>query len=113
MATYTELNQILTDSVPGAQELREKVGIASLVTVSLILQNLDTGAPFDQAAGAHDQRVKWAEKTLDNYDVCTRQMFEVVIAINASATQSQILNASDTAIQNNINSTVDSLAANL
>jgi hypothetical protein len=113
MATYAELNQILTDTVAGAQVLREKVGVACLIAVNAIVSNADTGAPFSQAAGAHTARLKWAELLLSSYHPTVKELFGIVIAANAGATQAQILAATDASIQSSVNSSIDALASNL
>ena len=113
MATYAEINAILTDTVSGAQLLREKVGVASLIAAQMIIAGDDDGAPFDQTAGAHDQRILWASRLLSNNAGVTREMFDIVVVANRAFTQSQILNATDVAIQTNVNASIDSLAKNL
>lgn len=113
MATYAELHAILTDNVAGAQALREKVGVACLIAASTIINGGDTASPWDQTAGAHDKRVKWVKLLLSSYGETTRQIFGIVIASNASATQAAILAATDAAIQSSVNSSVDELAFDL
>lgn len=114
MATYAELNAIMTDTVAGAQVLREKVGVACLIAAETIISgNDDTDPPWDQTAGMHTQRLKWADHLLSGFERTTRELFGIVIAANESATQTQILQASDSAIQSNVNASIDALAANL
>lgn len=113
MASYQELRQILTDSVAGAQALRDKVGVGCLIAANAIIAGDDDAAPWDQTAGAHDQRVKWVIRLLATPESVTREMFQVVIAANASATQAQILSASDAAIQSAVNATIDVLSEHL
>jgi len=113
MATFAELNAILTDNVAGAQALREKVGVACLIASSVIIDGDDTVPPWDQTAGAHDKRIKWVKLLLGSYEATVRQMFGIVIASNAAATQGAILSASDASIQTAINESVDALASDL
>lgn len=113
MATYSELYQIIGYEVEGALVLRNKVAIAALVTADTITSGGDDVAPFDQTAGAHDQRVKWAEMAYQGNQGLIDQVFRAVIAANASMAQATILAASDAAIQANVNAVVDTLAANL
>ena len=113
MATFAELNDILTDDVTGAQELREKVGIACLIAAATIIQGNDTTATWDQTAGAHDKRIKWVKLLLSSYPDTVRQMFGVVIASNATAAQAAILTASDSTIQTAVNESIDALASDL
>ena len=113
MATYAELNAILTDSVASAQALREKVGIAAIVAAQMIIDNADTAVPFDQTAGAHDQRLLWANRLLTAFEGTVRELFGIVVVANRAASQAQILNATDALIQDSVNETIDSLAKNL
>jgi hypothetical protein len=108
------LHNILTDNVAGSQALREKVGIACAIAAETIISGGDdTDPPWDQAAGKRDQRLKWADRFLRSPVAVTREVFWVVVAANESATQSNILSASDSTIQTNVNGSVDSLAAGL
>lgn len=62
MATYQELHQIIGFEVDGALDLYNKIAIAALVAAGTISSGSDTSdPPWDQTAGKHDQRVKWAE----------------------------------------------------
>jgi hypothetical protein len=112
MATYAEVNSIWTDTTPGSQALREKVGIACLVAADIIISGEDSTDP-PWATGGHDQRIKWVHRLLGNYEMTAREIFGLVIASNVSFTQAQILGASDAAIQSSVNASIDSLAANL
>jgi hypothetical protein len=112
MATYAEINSILTDTVSGAQALRERVGVACLVAAHTIIAGNDTSDP-PWATGGHSQRVKWVLQLLGNPEFTARQVFGIVLAANISATQSQILSATDSAIQSAVNGAIDTLAENL
>lgn len=111
MATYAELNAILTESVTGAQELREKVRVACLVAAQTIASGGDTGGPWSPTG--HDQRLKWMVKMLSAPDATSREMFGVAVAANAAVSQAGILGASDSMLQTNVNASIDALAANL
>lgn len=113
MATYAQLYQIIGIEVEGSLDLKRKVGIAGLIAANLVASGADSGAPFSQVAGAHTQRVKWAELVYQGSDVVFSQLFRAVIAANSGATQAQILTASDATIQSSVNAIVDTLAANL
>ena len=113
MASYLEIVAIYTHSVSGAQDLENEIGVACQIAAELIISGGDTSAPFDQTAGAHDQRILWVLQLLANPKSITRQMFYVVVAANNSATQANILGATDSAIQSNVNASIDALAANL
>lgn len=114
MATYSELFQVIGLEVDGALVLRNKVVAACLIAADTISSgNDDTDPPWDQTAGAHDQRVKWAEQAYDGIEDLYDQVFRAVVAANNGETQSGILGASDSAIQSNVNAVIDTLAANL
>jgi hypothetical protein len=114
MATFTEIHQIVRHKVSGSLELRDKVEAAILIAADTIIQGNDTSdPPWDQTAGAHDQRVKWAVLVTDIDINIISQCFNLAVVNNSAATQSQILGASDAAIQSAVNLGVDALAANL
>ena len=111
MATYVELNAIGTESVAGAQALREKVRVACYIAAETIISGDDTGNPWDPTN--HTQRTKWVDKMLSDPEGTSRQMFSIVIAANNTASQAQILGATDSVIQTNVNESIDSLSTNL
>lgn len=111
MATYDELFEIFTDTVPGAQTLRQRVQIACGVVSALIIEGNDDGPPFEQTGSAHMARVRWAERFLTTPAETARQMFYVVIAKHAGADQAVILGADDATIQTAVNSSIDPLAS--
>jgi len=112
MATYSELNAILTDTVSGGQSLREKVRMACLIAAQTIIAGDDTSDP-PWATTGHAQRLKWVDKMLASPDSTAREVFGIVVAANAAATQANIIGATDSAIQSNVNESIDALAANL
>lgn len=113
MATYAQLYQVIGGEVEGATDLRRKVAIAALISANLIATGADSGAPFSQDAGKHDLRVLWAEQAFQGQESFFSQVFRSVVAANSSATQAQILTASDATIQSSVNAVVDTLAAGL
>jgi hypothetical protein len=110
MATFSELNSILTDTTPGAQQLREEVRMACLIAANAILRNTDTADP-PWNAGNHEQRLQWATSFLRSPTDITAQMFGIVIAENNGASVSNIISASDTVILSNVEESIDSLAS--
>ena len=113
MASYTEIQKILSRGVPGADALRDEVEIACAVAAQLIISGNDGAAPFDQNIGKHEQRVLWAIQFLNNPKPVAYQMFIIVVVANESVPQTNILEAIDAAIQTNVNESIDALAANL
>jgi len=111
MATNAELNAIGTESVAGAQELRESVRTSCFIAAQIIVSGDDTGTPWD--ATNHTQRLKWADRMLSNPDGVSREVFWIVLAANKAATQAQILAATDATVQSNVNESVDGLSTNL
>lgn len=112
MATYLELFNILTLNVTGAAELRNKIGIATLITADKIRSGNDNAAPFDQTAGAHEKRLLWASNVFES-DRGIQKVFGAVVAANESSTQSQILNATDAVIQSSMDGIADVFATAL
>lgn len=114
MATYPELFEIMSNSIAGAQDLRDKIAVAAMIAADIILQgDDDTDPPWSQSAGAHDQRVKWATKAVATPIQEAENLLRLVVAANSGSAQNIILAASDAAIQNNVNAVIDGLAADL
>lgn len=111
MASYSEIYDIVTDTVPGAQTLRQKVTVAGMIIAYEILSGNDIGAPYDSLK--HDQRVKWAVAMLASPLQNGTSLFRVIVAANDGIAQSTILAASDNAILSNAKQVIDSLSANL
>ena len=105
MATYTELRDLFGDG-----DLQKKIQVAVVEAARLVLKSEDTGTPFDQTAGAHDDRLVWAARALSNTTRTAENVWKFVLAENKGATVVQIQDASDTAIQTNVNGAVDGLA---
>lgn len=112
MATHAELNAIMTESVVGAQALREKVFVACVIAASIIVEGEDTADP-PWATGNHAQRLKWVDRLLSMPYSTTKEIFSLVVAANASSPQAGILSASDAVIQGNVNEMIDALSTNL
>jgi hypothetical protein len=105
MATYEELHTLLTDP-----DLIKKVEIAVLESARIVGDAEDGSAPFDQAAGAHDNRVRWAGRTITQTGAEARNIYKLVLMQNKASTVVNIRAATDSAIQSNVNSMVDVVA---
>lgn len=106
MATYLELRTIFTDS-----DLMEKLEVAVIIAAQTILAgDDDTDPPWDQTAGAHDIRVKWAAAAIKSTSTVATAMLKAVLAANNTLTVAQIQGASDAAIQSNVEAVIDSIA---
>ena len=106
MATYEELRGLFQEV-----SLRNKVEVAVCEAARIIASAEDsTDPPWDQTAGAHDLRIKWAVKAIQSTVSEAERVYKYVLAANKSATVAQIMSASDTAIQDNVNDVVDLLA---
>ena len=116
MATYLEVQDIWFNrgaANGSAAHLKDKVREAGFVAAHTILTVADTSAPFDQTAGMHDKRVKWAVRMVSEHEVVTEELFGIVLAANVGVSQATILAAGDSAIQTNVNEVIDALSANL
>lgn len=105
MATYIELFNLFNSS-----DLRNKVAVAVAICAEEILTGNDDSAPYDQTAGAHDVRVQWAGTAVANTIQVAGDVLKLVLAANNTLTTTQINNATDTAIQNNVRDVIDELA---
>jgi hypothetical protein len=96
MATLEELSGL--PGGPGWDDLILKIKAAVIIKAHALL----TGTP---TAG----ETAWAEEALTNPQNKSEIIIFYVLAANAGVTTAQILNASDSAIQTNVNSAVDQL----
>jgi hypothetical protein len=108
MATYTELRSLFGDG-----DIIQKIEVAISIAAQTVAAGNDDAAPFDQTAGAHDLRVKWAAGAITDTAAEAKRMVKLVLAANAGSTVTQIKNASDAIIQSNVNASVDAIAAAL
>ena len=108
MATYVELRALFGDS-----DLTEKIEVAVAIAAETIAAGNDDAAPFDQTAGAHDNRVRWAASAITSTRQEALRIQKLVLASNSTLAVTQIQNAPDAAIQSNVNSSVDVIAAAL
>jgi hypothetical protein len=93
MATYTELYGLRNNSV-----LRNKIAVAVVVAAQTKL----AGSP--SAAEA-----KWAVGVVTNPNSAANAAINLVLAANKDATVEQILEASNPAIQSNVDAVIDGL----
>lgn len=96
MATYSELHDLFNDST-----LLDKVEAAVVIAA----QGIIGGAETNQA-----QRDKWAEQALSNTRDTAEKMLPAIVAANKGITADQIKNAADSAIQTNVDATVNLFA---
>lgn len=113
MASYAEIFDILTFTTAGAADLRNRVGVATLITADKVRLGTDNVAPFDQTVGAHENRVLWAAKVYVQPRGATHQVFGAVVASNASVSESAILNATDAQIQAAVDGVADVFAVSI
>ncbi len=98
MATYMELFKAQNDS-----DLQDKVAVAVVVAAEAI--RTDASPPTNQA-----QRLQWAKDAMADPKVEAGRMMWAILATNKDAALSQILGASDTAIQTQVDAAVDLFA---
>jgi hypothetical protein len=109
MATYLELRDVFENT-----ELLKKVMVAVAIAAETVSSGADTtDPPWDQTAGAHDNRIRWAANAITDTKGEAARIMKMVIAANKDLTVSQINGASDTAIQANVDAAVDTVAAAL
>lgn len=94
MATYDEIYELRSNS-----SLKNRIAVAVTKKAQAIL---DSDTP---TAG----QVEWAEAAISDPIGKAGSLMNYVLAANSSATVNQIITASDSAIQSNINSAVDTL----
>ncbi len=98
MATYLELCDLKNNS-----DLQDKVKAACIIAANNI--RIDASPPANQT-----QRLAWAASTMMNPKTEAIRMLWAVLAANKDATVSAILNASDSAIQSNVEDAIDLFA---
>ena len=93
MATLQELRKLFTDS-----DLLEKVEAATIISIQAKLGGTPT---VDEQ--------KYANHVFSNPKVEAKKALMSVLASNAGSTVSQIIGASDSAIQTNVDAVIDTL----
>lgn len=99
MATYQELTNAENDSA-----LQDKVRVAMTIA-AIAIQSEDPGTTN------HANRLVWAREVLKDPRAYVLPMLRAVLAINEDATLSTILNATDAAVQTNVDDSVDLFAS--
>lgn len=99
MATYTELFGFY--GTPDFDDLRNKVKVALIVKAADIVE-----LPSPTSA-----QIEWAKSAIASPGILATQVINYVLAVNNQLDISTIIGASDTAIQNNVDSAVDNLFA--
>ena len=98
MATYMELFGAKDDS-----DLQDKVAVAVVVAAESV--RMADPPPTNQA-----QRMNWAKGAMADPKSEARRMLWAVLAVNKDAILTQILGASDEAIQTQVDAAVDLFA---
>ena len=98
MAAYKDIYALKNDS-----DFQDKVAVAVVVAARTIFGDLNP--PTNQA-----ERLVWANKAMTNPKSVAGPMLWAVLAANADATTTQILEATDAAIQINVDAAVDLFA---
>lgn len=97
MATLLEIGQIVSEA--GWGDLHTKVRSAATIKAAAIM-NLATPT---------QAQLDWAQEAIKLPYKAGDEVIYYVVATNSSASIAQILGASDTAIQNNVNDAVDKI----
>ena len=113
MATFLEIHEIISNSVPGAQELRDKIQSAVIIAADTITKGQDNSSPFSQTAPAPEQRRLWAPTAYRNPIGTANDFLPAVVAANSTASQADILGAPDFSIQQEVNEVVDIFAGTI
>ena len=108
MATYLELRGLYNDD-----NLQNKVEIALTIAANEVLQGDDTAPPYSQAAGAHDKRVRFAYRIIQNTANTAEEALKLVLAENNGLTVAQIQGANDSAFLTNVKDLFDELSNGL
>lgn len=98
MATYIELATLYSRSI-----LNEQITVAIAIAAQNIIDEPDT-------TPNHSERFKWAAKATGNPGAEADRFLIGVLAANHTATVSQIENATDTQVQNNVDALVNVFA---
>lgn len=94
MATLTELNQLIENN-----QLQGKLRAAMLIKAHTVLNT----------AGQPLSRINWATEIMRNPETGVKTVLHYLLAANAGATQASIVNADDTVIQSNVNTSIDKI----
>lgn len=108
MVTLLEVKDLFDNPI-----LLKKIESAVTIAAEKISSGNDDVPPFDQTAGARDNRVRWGANAVTSTLPEAKRIMKVVLAANASLTVEQIEGASDANIQSNVDAAVDLIAAGL
>jgi hypothetical protein len=97
MATYNEIADLLLNEDWGI--FLQKVTVACAVKATEIINSTTPGATA----------LEWAQSTIQAPKLAAKDLVFYVVASNKSATISQIVAATDTAVQTNVDTAVDAL----
>lgn len=97
MATYLEIYNIQVDA--GWNDFLSKVRIASAKKAAAIIDSTTPGATA----------LEWAKGAIKNPTQAGNDLVTYIVAVNSTATTTQILSATDNAIQTNIDAAVDAI----
>jgi len=103
MATYLELYELRSDEV-----LLSKVLVACIISAEIIRTNGDIGILWD--AANHANRLIWARKVFADPNTESTRMYYCILASNRAVSKTVIQSATDTIIQEQVNSHVDLFA---
>lgn len=96
MATYTELFDLGSNTA-----LRNRISIALVIKAQALLA----------VASPTANEVKWANSAITDPILLADKLMNYVLAANKAATTSQIISATDSAIQTNVDAAIDKLIA--
>ena len=108
MASYTDLKGLQSDS-----DLRNKIEVALSIAIQEVLVGDDTSAPYDQTAGMHDKRVRWAHRAKNSLTNEAKIFWPLVLAANESLSVATIQAAADSAFLSNVRELVDEISNGL
>ena len=98
MATYTELRNLLNDSI-----LRNRVEVACIIAAETIRNE-------DPAVTNHSNRLIWAKRTFSSPDGVRQEMLNALLAANSTASVEAIQSSTDAQIQTRVDNAVDVFA---
>ena len=97
MATYAELATIKDDDAWNG--LVNKIAVACSIKATAVIDSATPPATL----------LEWAKQSIADPLSASNDIVYYVVASNSSATLAQIYGASDTAIQNNVNTAIDAV----
>ena len=101
MATYSELYELRSNA-----NLLNRTATACMIAALAVMYE-------DEQTALHAQRVKWAVSVFQSPETWAQTVLRVVLAAVKDSTTAQILAATDTAIQNQVNGSINLFASQL